>query len=83
MKNTKYVMFWAIWYHLYNLKNVKNTHGGVLLLVRLQVKLCSNIALSDFQPFICKSVMKSDDSLYLVIQIKPVSFSWATHASWF
>ena len=29
------VMFCAIWYHLYNLKNVKNTHGGVLLLVKL------------------------------------------------
>ena len=27
----------AIWYHSYNLKNVKNTHGGVLLLVKLQV----------------------------------------------
>ena len=27
-----YVMFCAIWYHLYNLKNVKNTHEGVLLL---------------------------------------------------
>ena len=27
-------MFCAIWYHLYNLKNVKNTHGGVLLLVK-------------------------------------------------
>ena len=26
----------AIWYHLYNLKNVKNTHGVVLLLVKLQ-----------------------------------------------
>ena len=26
----------AIWYHLYKLKNVKNTHGGVLLLVKLQ-----------------------------------------------
>ena len=31
-------MRWAIWYHLYNLKNVKNTHGGVLLLVKLQAK---------------------------------------------
>ena len=29
-------MFCAIWYHLYNLKNVKNTHGGVLILVKLQ-----------------------------------------------
>ena len=25
----------AIWQHLYNLKSVKNTHGGVLLLVRI------------------------------------------------
>ena len=42
-------MFWAIWYHLYNLKNVQDTYGGVLLFVKLQAKLCSNIALSDFQ----------------------------------
>ena len=26
----------AIWYHLYNLKIVKNTHAGVLTLVKLQ-----------------------------------------------
>ena len=26
----------TIWYHLYNLKNVKNTHRGVLILVKLQ-----------------------------------------------
>ena len=26
----------AIWYHLRNLKNVRNTHGGLLLLVKLQ-----------------------------------------------
>ena len=26
----------AIWYHLYNVKNVKNTHGEVLILVKLQ-----------------------------------------------
>ena len=31
----------AICYHLYNLKNVKNTHGGVLLLVKLQAKVCN------------------------------------------
>ena len=31
-----YVVRCAIWYHLYNLKNVKNTHGGVLILVKLQ-----------------------------------------------
>ena len=31
-----YVMLCAIWYNLYNLKNAKCTHGGVLLLVKLQ-----------------------------------------------
>ena len=30
-----YVMRCAIWYHLYNFKNLKNTHGGVLLLVKI------------------------------------------------
>ena len=29
-------MFCAIWYRLYNLKNVKNTHGGVLLLIKIK-----------------------------------------------
>ena len=28
-RNITYVMYCAIWYHLYNLKNVKNTNGGV------------------------------------------------------
>ena len=28
----------AILYHLYNVKNVKNTHGEVLLLLKLQAK---------------------------------------------
>ena len=34
----RYVMLCTIWYHLHNLKNAKNTHGGVLLLVKLQAK---------------------------------------------
>ena len=29
----------AIWHRLYNVKKVKNTHGGLLLLVKLQVVL--------------------------------------------
>ena len=29
----------AIWYHLCNSKNVKSTHGGVLILVKLQVSV--------------------------------------------
>ena len=32
----------TIWYHKYNLKIVKDTHGGVLLLVKLQAKIKSN-----------------------------------------
>ena len=34
-------MLCAIWYHLYNLKNVKNTHGRVLLSVKLQASVCN------------------------------------------
>ena len=30
----------AIMYHLYNFKNVKNTHGGVLLLIKFQALAC-------------------------------------------
>ena len=30
-----YEMRCAIWYHLNNFKNVKNTHGGVLLLLKV------------------------------------------------
>ena len=33
------VMRYAIWYHLYILKNVKNTHGEVLVLVKLQAEV--------------------------------------------
>ena len=36
-----FVVRCAIWYHLYNLKNVKNTHGGVLILVKLQAEVCN------------------------------------------
>ena len=34
-------MLCPIWYHLYNLKNVNNTHGEVLILVKLQAKSCN------------------------------------------
>ena len=30
-----------IWCHMYNLKNVENTHGVVLLLVKLQASACN------------------------------------------
>ena len=32
------VLRFAISCHVHNLKNVKNTHGGVLLLVKLQAQ---------------------------------------------
>ena len=32
-----YEMLCAIYYHLYTLKNVKSTHGGVSLLIKLQL----------------------------------------------
>ena len=33
-------MLFAIWDHLYKLKNMKNTHGGVLLFVKLHACVC-------------------------------------------
>ena len=36
VKSYIFETFCAIWCYLYNLKSVKNTHGGVLLLVKLQ-----------------------------------------------
>ena len=45
------VMRCAICYHLHNLKNVKNTHGGVLLSVNLQVETC-NFTKSNTPPWL-------------------------------
>ena len=45
----------AIWYYLYNLKNVENTHGGVLLLVKLQAS--ANGYNSRNVPHMLKNVM--------------------------
>ena len=35
-----FVVRCTIWYYLYNLQNVKNTHGEVLILVKLQAEAC-------------------------------------------
>ena len=35
------MMRYTIWYHLSNLKNVKNTHGGVVILVKFQAEACN------------------------------------------
>ena len=37
----QYVVRCAIWYYLHNLENVKNTHGGVLISVKLQALACN------------------------------------------
>ena len=34
-KSPSNVMHCAVWYYLCNIKNVKNTHGGVLILLKL------------------------------------------------
>ena len=41
----------AIWYHLYNFKNVKYTHGGTLLLVKLQAE-GRNFTKINFRPWV-------------------------------
>ena len=47
-----YMIFCAIWYQLYNLKYVRNTHGGVLLSVKLQT--FSNASQWNLQAFLVK-----------------------------
>ena len=58
----------AIWYHLYNLRNVKNTHGGVLLSVKLQVKACNftvTLFHGCFSRFLnCKNGTKTRKAIY-------------------
>ena len=59
-----YETFHAIWYHLYDLKNVKNTHGGVLPLVKLQASIC-NFTKSNTHPWVFFTFLK----LYKLYQI--------------
>ena len=57
-----YVVRCAIWYHLYNLKNVKNTHGGVLILVKLKLTLLHGC----FSRFLsCKNSAKSRNASHI------------------
>ena len=59
----------AIWYHLHNLKIVKNTHGGVLLIVKLQAKSITNgsslmsqvltLTIIDCQVFKLRQILKT------------------------
>ena len=68
-------MLCAIWYHLYNLKNVKNTHGGPLLLVKLQPATLLNVTLLHgwFSRFLnCKNGTKSRNRSQLYPEIHKV-----------
>ena len=57
------MMLCAMWYHLCNLKNVKNTHGGVLLLVKLQAfSITYVLALEDKKKLIYLRLIVSGDS---------------------
>ena len=40
----------AIWYHLYTLKKVKNTHGGVLFLLKFVALACNFTTKSNTPP---------------------------------
>ena len=52
-----YVMRCAIWHHLYYLKNLSNTHGGMLILIKLQDKAC-NFAKSNTLPWVFLTFFK-------------------------
>ena len=47
----------AICYSLHNLKNVKNTHGGVLILVKLQAEAC-NFTKTNTPPWVFFTFLK-------------------------
>ena len=63
------VMLCAIWYHLYNLEKAKSTHGGVLLLVKLQSATLIKVTLLHgcFSRFLnCANGTKSRNASYLL-----------------
>ena len=63
-----YIMRCAIWYHLYNLKNAKNTHGGVLILVKLHG--CFSCFLN------CTNATKSRNASHMQNHSTFFEFSW-------
>ena len=69
-----YVTCCAIWYHLYNLKNVKNSHGGVLVLLKLKASACNftkiNASPWVFSRFLnCTNATKSRNAPHIVYQV--------------
>ena len=63
--------FYEIWYYLYNLKKVKNTHGGVILLVKLQAEVCNFTLHGGFSCFEnCKNGTKSRKASQILLVAK-------------
>ena len=52
-----YMMLCVYWYHLHNLKKLKNTHGGVLFLVKYQGEAC-NFTKTNAPPWVFFSFFK-------------------------
>ena len=50
-------ILYAIWLHLYNFKTVKNTHGGLLLLAKLQATTCG-FTKSNIPPWVFFTFLK-------------------------
>ena len=55
-----YVVRYVIYHHVHNLKDVRNTHGGVLLLVKLQAEAC-NFTKSNTPPWVFFTFLKLHD----------------------
>ena len=66
-----YVVRCAIWYYLYNLKKVKNTHGGVLFLVKLLKITLLHGCFSCF--LICTNGTKSRNAPHIEILLTDTS----------
>ena len=65
-----------LWYRLYNFKNVKNTHGGLILFVKLQTSAC-NFSKSPHYPHfsICRNVTKSRKASHIKYPIEQIHHS--------
>ena len=72
-RKDSYVMFCANWYHLYNFKNVKNTHGGALLLLKLQANF-TNFIKSSNPPWVTFTFLKLYKWYQIVERITYVHF---------
>ena len=74
----RYVVRWAIWYHLYNLKNVKNTHEGVLILVKLQAtffKLYKYYQIAQRITCVVAFIGNLDDRCFLFLDVPTLKLS--------